>query len=318
MPKSPTQPNTLGSILGFNAGGVAADKRVVEIPVTAIRPNPDQPRKEFPAESLLELGQSIKDKGLQQPIVVRAVSRSAVPGGADAGPAYELVMGERRLRASQAVGLKTIHAIVRDTPDADLLRLAIVENVHREDLSLIDRAAAFCTLTDRFHNGKVEPAAADLKISRATGFHYKRIGSADPKYQALIKTNNLDGRGSIFLLGLAEKVTKKHPDQVETFNKALTGGKLGFSKLKQLHDQYFPAPAQKDEPPASAHKPHEQPAARADGKKGLYTKTRTARTLLIDYDPSKGKPPAKLAKEWARAATEFFKNAGFSTVDIKL
>lgn len=317
MPKPLTKPNsTLGSILGFNAAGVAADKRVVEIPVAAIRPNPDQPRKEFPSESLLELGQSIKDKGLQQPIVVRAVSRSAVLGGGDTGPAYELVMGERRLRASQAVGLKTIQAIVRDTPDEDLLRLAIVENVHREDLSLMDRAAAFCTFTDRFHHGKVEPAAADLKISRATGFHYKRIGSADPKYQALIKTNNLDGRGSIFLLGLAEKVTKKHPDQVETFNKALTGGKLGFSKLKQLHDQYFPAPVEKDEPPA--HKPHDQPAARANEKKSLYTKTRTARTLLIDYDPSNGKPHAKLARKWARAATEFFQNAGFSTVDIKL
>ena len=56
----------------------------------------------------------------------------------------------------------------------------------------------------------------------------------------------------------------------------------------------------------------------ADEKKGLYTQTRTARILLINYDPSKGKPTAKLAKEWALAATEFFKNAGFSTVDIKL
>ena len=317
MPKSATKPDgTLGSILGFNAAGVAGDKRVVEIPVTAIRPNPDQPRKEFPPESLLELGQSIKDKGLQQPIVVRLV-----PGHDPRKPSYELVMGERRLRASQAVGLKTIQAIVRDTPDQDLLRLAIVENVHREDLSLMDRAAAFCTFADRFHRGKVEHAASDLKISRATGFHYKRIGSADPKHQALIKANNLDGRGSILLLGLAEKLTKKHPEKVETFNKALADGELGIGKLKELEDHYFPAPVEKDEPPTApvaAHKPHEQPTAPADEKKGLYTKTRTTRTLLINYDPSKGKPTTKLAKEWALAATEFFKNAGFSTVDIKL
>ena len=107
-------------------------------------------------------------------------------------------------------------------------------------------------------------------------------------------------------------MAKKHPDQVETFNKALSDGELNTDKLKQLHDRYFPAPAGKAEPPAPAHKPHEQPAARADEKKGLYTQTRTARILHINYDPSKGKPPAKLAKEWARAITKFFQDAGFS------
>jgi len=200
----------MANILGMNAAGPAAVERVLEIPVTAIRPNPDQPRKDFPPESILELGQSIKNKGLQQPVVVRLVAGR----DHDEKPAYELIIGERRLRASQAVGLKTIRAIVRDVSDDDLLRLAMVENIHREDLSLLDRAAAFCNFADRFHRGKVEPAAADLKISRATGFRYKLIGSADPKYQALIKTNDLDVRGSNFLLSLAEKVAKKHPDKV--------------------------------------------------------------------------------------------------------
>ena len=313
MPKPTTAERRplIQGLLGVNAAGVAAAERVVDIPVTAIRPNPDQPRKDFPPESLLELGQSIKDKGLQQPVVVRHV-----PGHDHEKPAYELVMGERRLRASQVVGLKTIRAIVRDTPDDDLLRLAFVENVHREDLSLMDRAAAFCNFADRYHHGKVESAATDLKISRATGFRYKLIGSADPKYQKLIKTNDLDVRGSTFLLGLAEKVAKKHPDQVEAFDKTLSDGNLGFSKLKQLHDHYFPEPAEKDEPPA--HKPHEHPAGQADEKKGLYTQTRTERVLLINYDPSKGKPPAKLAKEWARAAERFFRDAGFKTVKIEL
>jgi ParB family chromosome partitioning protein len=300
-------------LLGVNASGSAAAERVVDIPVTDIRPNPEQPRKDFPPESLLELGQSIKDKGLQQPIVVRLLA-----GQDHEKPAYELVMGERRLRASQAVGLKTIRAIVRDTPDDDLLHLAMVENIHREDLSLLDRAVAFCNFADRFHHGKVEPAAAALRISRMTGFNYKRIGGAQPQYQSLIRSNQLDTRGSTFLLGLVDKVAKQHPGEVETFNKALADGDLGFAKLKELHDFYFPAPAEKDEPPmVPAHKTHEQPVARADEKKGAYTKTPTEHKLFINYDPSKGKPPAKLTNEWARAATKFFHDAGFKTVKIE-
>jgi ParB family chromosome partitioning protein len=310
MPKStvaaPGQ-SLIAGVLGFNAAGPATAERVVDIPVTAIRPNPDQPRKDFPPESLLELGQSIKDKGLQQPIVVRLVA-----GRDHEKPAYELVMGERRLRASQAVGLKTIPAIVRDVSNDDLLRLAFVENVHREDLPLMDRIEAFCRFADKYHHGKVEPAAADLHISRRTGFNYKLIGSANPKYQELIKTNNLGVRDTKSLLSLAEKVAKKQPDQVVSLNKTLSAGEINTNKLQQLHDRYFPAPAEKAGPPASAHKPHEQPASRADEKKGFYTQTKTARILHIDYDPSKGKPPAKLTKEWARAITRFCRDAGFA------
>ena len=118
MPKPATTDRRplIQGLLGVNASGVAAAERVVDIPVTDIRPNPEQPRKDFPPESLLELGQSIKDKGLQQPIVVRLLA-----GQDHEKPSYELVMGERRLRASQAVGLKTIRAIVRNVPDDDLL-----------------------------------------------------------------------------------------------------------------------------------------------------------------------------------------------------
>jgi ParB family chromosome partitioning protein len=307
MPKPTATEARFGAALGLNPADAATAERVVEIAVTAIRPNPDQPRKDFPPESILELGQSIKAKGLQQPIVVRLVA-----GRDHEKPAYELVMGERRLRASQAVGLRTIRAIVRSVSNDDLLRLAFVENVHREDLPLMDRIEAFCRFAEKYHHGKVEPAAADLNISRATGFNYKLIGSAEPKYQTLIQTNNLGVRGGKFLLGLAEKVAKKHPDQVETFDKALSDGEIGFGMLKKLHDRYFPAPAGKAETPAPTHKPHEQPAARVDEKNDLYTQTRTARILHIDYDPSKGKPPAKLTKEWARAITRFCRDAGFS------
>lgn len=306
-------------LLGVNASGVAATERVIEIPVTAIRPNPDQPRLDFPPESLLNLGQSIKEKGLQHPIIVRFA-----PGCDHEKPSYELIMGERRLRASQAVGLKTIRAIVRDIPDDDLLRLALIENVHREDLSVLDRAVAVCKFMNKYHHGNAEAAAVDLKISRATGFNYKRIGSADQKYRKLIKGNDLDTRASIFLLGLADKIAKQHPDQAEAFDKMLADGDVSFVRLKQLHEHYFAAASAEAEspqnPPKVGRKSDEEDSggpARAHVNSGLYEKARTSRVLSLDYDPSKGKPSAQVAKEWVRAATAFFKDAGFRTVEIK-
>ncbi|MDO8715198.1 MAG: ParB/RepB/Spo0J family partition protein, partial [Dehalococcoidales bacterium] len=172
------------NLLGIEAGGIPAAERVIEIPVSSVRPNPHQPRRQFPQESLLELAGSIKAHGLQQPIIVRLLKLPAAAGGAAAGPAYELIVGERRLRAHQLAGLKVIRAILRSVADDHLLRLAIVENIHREDLPFMDRAVAFCRFKDQFHAGKVEPASEDLKISRRTGFNYSKLGTAEPEYQA--------------------------------------------------------------------------------------------------------------------------------------
>jgi ParB family transcriptional regulator, chromosome partitioning protein len=111
-----------------------------EIPVTSISPNPRQPRRTFDEEALEELADSIREVGLLQPVVVRAV------GGGN----YELIMGERRWRASQRAGLVEIAAIVRDTPDTDLLRDALIENLHRQQLDPLEEAAAYQQLLDDF------------------------------------------------------------------------------------------------------------------------------------------------------------------------
>ncbi|MGB7962579.1 MAG: ParB/RepB/Spo0J family partition protein [Propionicimonas sp.] len=110
------------------------------MPVSAITPNPRQPRSVFDEDALAELVGSIQEVGLLQPIVVR-------PVGADR---YELVMGERRLRASQQAGLSTIPAIIRRTEDADLLRDALLENLHRAQLNPLEEAAAYQQMLNDF------------------------------------------------------------------------------------------------------------------------------------------------------------------------
>ena len=111
-----------------------------ELPVDAIKPNPRQPRNVFDEDELAELVHSISEVGLLQPIVVR-------PDGSNS---YELIMGERRLRATKAAGLTTIPAIIRDTADVDMLRDALLENLHRSQLNPLEEAAAYQQLLDDF------------------------------------------------------------------------------------------------------------------------------------------------------------------------
>jgi ParB family chromosome partitioning protein len=115
-----------------------------EIDPAAIEPNPRQPRQVFDEEALAELVHSIHEFGVMQPIVVREVS------GSGGERRYQLVMGERRWRASQRAGLATIPAIVRQTEDDNLLRDALLENIHRAQLNPLEEAAAYQQLLDEF------------------------------------------------------------------------------------------------------------------------------------------------------------------------
>ena len=114
--------------------------RFAEIPLTQIVPNPRQPRQSFDEDEMSELVHSIQEVGLLQPVIVRATGAGS----------YELVMGERRWRATREAGLDTIGAIVRDTSDDDLLRDALLENLHRSQLNPLEEAAAYQQLLDDF------------------------------------------------------------------------------------------------------------------------------------------------------------------------
>ncbi|MDQ3165553.1 MAG: ParB/RepB/Spo0J family partition protein [Actinomycetota bacterium] len=119
--------------------GAAAGAYFAELPVDAIRANPRQPRQVFDQDAMAELVHSIREVGLLQPVIVRPVAA-----------AYELVMGERRWRAAREAGLQRVPAIVRETADEDLLRDALLENLHRAQLNPLEEAAAYAQLLEDF------------------------------------------------------------------------------------------------------------------------------------------------------------------------
>jgi len=114
-----------------------------EVAIADIAPNPRQPRRDFNDDELAELAQSISLVGVLQPVVVR-------PSSAGGAAPYELIMGERRWRASQQAGVESIPALVRDTQDGDLLRDALLENLHRSQLNPLEEAAAYAQLLEDF------------------------------------------------------------------------------------------------------------------------------------------------------------------------
>ena len=136
----------LSALIGDTAEAVAADVEaragVREIPIEQLHPNPDQPRTHFSDDEIAELSASIRDKGVLQPLLVRPA-----PGG----DGWQIIAGERRWRASQKAGLKTIPVLVREMDDAQVLEIAIVENVQREDLNPVEEARAYRTLMERFN-----------------------------------------------------------------------------------------------------------------------------------------------------------------------
>ena len=126
--------------------GRSADQ---QIPIEKIRPNPDQPRKQFDAAPLDDLVASIKEKGVLQPLIVRQV-----------GDMYEIVAGERRWRAAQQAQLHRLPVLVRDFTDTEVLEVAIIENIQRADLNPIEEAAGYKQLMDRFGHTQEKMAEA--------------------------------------------------------------------------------------------------------------------------------------------------------------
>ena len=162
-----------------------------DIPVSAITPNPRQPRRAFDEDALEELAESIRQVGLLQPVVVRA-----------AGPGrYELIMGERRWRASQRAGLTEIGAIVKHTQDNELLRDALIENLHRQQLDPLEEAAAYQQLLDDF-GATHEQLAQKIGRSRPHISNTLRLLNLPPAVQKRVAAGVLSAGHARALLGL--------------------------------------------------------------------------------------------------------------------
>jgi ParB family chromosome partitioning protein len=169
----------------------------LEVRLDELRPNPRQPRQEFDEDALAELTASISEVGLLQPIVVRPVEDP------ESGARYEIVMGERRWRAVLAAGLETIPAIVRETADEDLLRDALLENLHRAQLNPLEEAAAYQQLLDDF-GCTHEELSRRIARSRPQVTNTLRLLKLPPPVQRRLAAGVLTAGHARALLGLAD------------------------------------------------------------------------------------------------------------------
>jgi len=164
-----------------------------EVAISAISPNPRQPRTHFDPVALDELIASIKEIGILQPPVVRQTT----PGK------YELIMGERRFRAAKAAGLKTIPVIIRQTPDNELLREALIENIHRSQLNALEEAAAYSQLLTDF-NCTHDELAQKLGRSRPLISNTIRLMNLPTSVQQKLASGLLSAGHARALLGLSD------------------------------------------------------------------------------------------------------------------
>jgi ParB family chromosome partitioning protein len=166
---------------------------LLEVPTGAIAPNPKQPRSRFDDEALSELAASIREVGILQPIVVRRAGQ----GG------YEVVTGERRLRAAKLAGMATVPVVLRDSDDADLLREALIENIHREDLNPIELGEAFRQLLDEL-GLKQEELADRVGVSRSHIANTIRLLALPLEVQQLLTDEKLSAGHARALLALGD------------------------------------------------------------------------------------------------------------------
>jgi ParB family chromosome partitioning protein len=165
-----------------------------EVPISSISPNPRQPRTVFDEDALNELIASIKEIGILQPPVVRKVSEGR----------YELIMGERRFRAAEAAGLKSIPVIIRQTPDNELLREALIENIHRSQLNPLEEAAAYAGLLSDFGCTHDE-LAVKLGRSRPLISNMLRLLNLPPTVQRKVAAGVISAGHARALLGLSDE-----------------------------------------------------------------------------------------------------------------
>jgi ParB family transcriptional regulator, chromosome partitioning protein len=193
----------LSALIGEEAvptrGESAAARAAHKLPVAFLRPNRLQPRKRFASEDLHDLAESVREKGVLQPILVRPV-----PGEANA---YEIVAGERRWRAAQMAKLHDVPVVVREMGDSESLEIAIIENVQRADLNAIEEAAAYRELMDRFQYTQ-EKMAKEVGKSRPHIANTLRLLTLPEPVQAMVRDGRLTAGHARTLIGLSDAETR--------------------------------------------------------------------------------------------------------------
>ena len=175
---------------------------ISEVPVSKIKANPNQPRREFSTEALQELAESIRQIGIIQPITLRLMEDGT----------YQIIAGERRWRASQMAGLTSIPAYVRTADDENMMQMALVENIQREDLNAIEIALAYQNLIEQY-NLTQDKLSEKVGKNRATIANYLRLLKLPAQVQVALQNKEVDQGHARALLGL-----DKPSLQVKLFN----------------------------------------------------------------------------------------------------
>ena len=205
---------------GESVGGLKFE----ELPVSAIRPNSRQPRTNFPEAGIRELAASIKEVGILQPLVVRPT-----PGG------FELIAGERRLRAAKEADLERVPVLIRQAGEDESMELALVENLQRENLSPLETAAAYQALMDGFGLTR-ERLARRLGKSRAAVTNTLRLVHLPKKIQALLGDGKLSEGHARALLGLETE------EQMTRLAQRVVDEKLSVRKTEELVREMLGSP----------------------------------------------------------------------------
>ena len=205
---------------GEGVGGLKFE----ELPVTAIRPNARQPRNSFPEAGIRELAASIKEVGILQPLVVRST-----PAG------FELIAGERRLRAARVAGLDRVPVLIRQAGEDESMELALVENLQRENLTPLETAAAYQALMDGFGMTK-DQLARRLGKSRAAVTNTLRLVRLPEEIQTLLGEGKLSEGHARALLGL------KTEQQMTELARKVGAEKLSVRRTEELVREVLAGP----------------------------------------------------------------------------
>lgn len=176
---------------------VSEDDKVVEVSLSQLRPNPYQPRKTFDDDAIKELAESIKQHGVIQPIIVRTVLKG-----------YEIIAGERRFRASQLCGNATIPAVVRNFSDQQVMEIALIENLQREDLNAIELSLAYQALMDKF-NLTQEELSMKVGKSRSHIANFLRLLTLPEQIKENVSRGTLSMGHARAIVGVKEDARKK-------------------------------------------------------------------------------------------------------------
>ena len=203
-----------------------ASTGLLEVPANAIAPNPKQPRSRFDDDTLKELAASIREVGILQPIVVRRTAQG-----------YEVVTGERRLRAAKLAGLATVPVVLRDSDDADLLREALIENIHREDLNPIELGEAFRQLLDEL-GLKQEELADRVGVSRSHIANTIRLLALPFEVQQLLTDDRISAGHARALLALGDQ------DAITSLSLRVAAEDLSVRETEEIVRRFIEAPTE--------------------------------------------------------------------------